>query len=143
MKGQPGHTGEKVDVANADGAGAKLHLRRHQIKRLHQDADMLENQRIGEAAIFPRDATKARRHGDHDLRRFGRAHRVLPVVDDRLELARRHANRDQRVTIRVVMIKAARQPLAAVDREVKLQFIARTAGRIGARRNLHLALGVP
>src|SRR5215475_7352343 len=47
------HPREQIDIHAPDRASAEPHLGRHQIERLHQDADILENERIGEGAVLP------------------------------------------------------------------------------------------
>ena len=70
----PGHFGEQIDIGAPDRASAKSHVGRHQIERLNQYAGVLQDERIGERAVFPGDPAEARRDGDDDLRRGGRAH---------------------------------------------------------------------
>ena len=39
----PRHPREEIDIGDPDRASAEPHIRRHQIERLHQDADVLQN----------------------------------------------------------------------------------------------------
>src|SRR5262249_58240324 len=50
MKFDARHFGEQIAIADADRASAQPHVGRHQIERLHQYADVLENERIGNRA---------------------------------------------------------------------------------------------
>ena len=49
----PGHLREQIDIGAADRASAKSHVGRHQVERLNQYADVLQDERIGERAVLP------------------------------------------------------------------------------------------
>ena len=53
MEFNPGHFREQVDIGAPDRASAQSHVGRHQVERLNQHADILQDQRIGERAVFP------------------------------------------------------------------------------------------
>ena len=48
-----GHPGETVDIVVADRASAEPHVGRHQVERLHHDADIFQDQRIGDRTVLP------------------------------------------------------------------------------------------
>src|SRR5580692_10546808 len=53
VKFDAGHLREQIDIGDADCAAAEFHVGRHQVERLHQHPDVLEDERIGERAVFP------------------------------------------------------------------------------------------
>ena len=48
MKGQARQLGEQIDIAGADGAAAESHVGSGQIEGLQEDADILQNERVGD-----------------------------------------------------------------------------------------------
>ncbi len=44
----PRHLREEIDIGNPYRASAETHVSRHQVERLDQHADILEDQRIGD-----------------------------------------------------------------------------------------------
>ncbi len=49
----PRHLREQIDIRAANRTAAEPHISRHQVKRLHQYADVLQNKRIGDRAVLP------------------------------------------------------------------------------------------
>jgi uncharacterized protein len=49
----PRHPGEKVDIDAPDGTSTESHVGRHQVERLRQYPDVLQDERIGDRAVFP------------------------------------------------------------------------------------------
>src|SRR5258708_37615589 len=56
----PRHLREQIDIAGPDRASTQAHIGRHQVERLEQYADILQDQRIGDRGVLPRDPAKAR-----------------------------------------------------------------------------------
>src|SRR5580658_898759 len=50
---QSGHLREQIDIVGSDRAAAESHVGRHQVERLEQRADILQDKRIGNGAVFP------------------------------------------------------------------------------------------
>ena len=125
VKRDAGHPGEQVDIGAADRAAAQSHVGRHQVEGLQQHAGILEDQRIGDRAVFPRHAAEARRDRDQHLRGGGRSHRRGGADEQRIEPRRFDVDRHQRMGGRVVVIETVRQPFATVDRQIELELVAR------------------
>ena len=106
------HLCEEIDIRDPDRTTAEPHVGRHQVKRLHKHADVLQNERIGDRAVLPGNPAKAGRDRDQDLRRSRRAHRGSARSQQRFELIRGDADRRERVGADVVMIEAACKPFA-------------------------------
>ena len=49
----PGHLREQIDIGASDRTSAEPHVGRHQVERLSQYADVLQNERICERAVLP------------------------------------------------------------------------------------------
>ena len=49
----PGHLREQIDIGASDRTAAEPHVGCHQVERLDQYADVLQDERIGERAVFP------------------------------------------------------------------------------------------
>ena len=49
----PRHLREQIDIGDPDRTSAEPHVGRHQVERLHQYADVLQNERIGDRAVLP------------------------------------------------------------------------------------------
>ena len=77
MESDPRHLFELIDIRDPDRASAKPHPGRHEVKRLGENAGILENQRIGNRAVLPRNPAKARGNRDQDLGRRA----VTPIAD--------------------------------------------------------------
>src|SRR5450631_1660607 len=56
----PRHLREQLDMAGPDHASTEAHIGRHQVERLDQYADILQDQRIGDRGVLPRNPAKAR-----------------------------------------------------------------------------------
>jgi predicted enzyme related to lactoylglutathione lyase len=53
MEFDAGHFREQIDIGGPDCTAAEAHIGRHQIERLHQYADVLEDKRVSDRAVFP------------------------------------------------------------------------------------------
>lgn len=53
IKFDPSDPREQINIDTANGAAAEAHIGRHHVERLHQYADVLQNKRIRDRAIFP------------------------------------------------------------------------------------------
>jgi uncharacterized protein len=124
------HLCEQFDVRDPDRTPAELHVGRHQVERLHQGADVLQNERIGDRTILPGNPAKARGDRDQDLGRGGSAHCVLGARQQRFELISGDADRRKRVSVGVVMIEAAQKPFAQVDGQIELELVSSACRRI-------------
>src|SRR3954453_8077260 len=69
MEFEPRHFCKQIDIASADGTATKAHVVRRQVERLDHAADTLQDQRVCDRAVFPRDPPKSRGDRDQDLRR--------------------------------------------------------------------------
>ena len=47
------HVCKQADISSSDRASAKPKVGQHDIKRLHEHANILEDERIGDRAVFP------------------------------------------------------------------------------------------
>src|SRR5208282_5696169 len=47
------HLFEQIDIGDPDRTAAEPHVRRHQVKRLHEHSDVLQYERIGDRAVLP------------------------------------------------------------------------------------------
>src|SRR5207245_623089 len=65
---KPRHLCKKIDIASADGAAIEAHVGGCQVERLDQAADVFQDERIGDRAVFPGDPPEARGDRDQDLR---------------------------------------------------------------------------
>src|ERR1700721_1677541 len=61
------HLGEQVDIDAPDSASTQPHVGRHQVERLDQYADILQDERIRNRTVFPRNPVKTRGDRDQDL----------------------------------------------------------------------------
>src|ERR1700744_5555916 len=58
MKIETCHPGEQIDVIGPDRAPTEAHVGGSHIERLDQHAHVLQDQRVGERAVFPRNPTE-------------------------------------------------------------------------------------
>src|SRR5262249_52115649 len=56
----PRHLREQLDIGAPDRTSTEPHIGRHQVKRLHQYADILQNERICDRAVLPGNPAEAR-----------------------------------------------------------------------------------
>ena len=101
---------------------------------LHQGADILEQRAIGHRAVLPGEPRKPR--GEHDQHRGRRAKRLPGIAEQRPDGPRAAGNLLQAVPQGVVMVESGGEAPAAADREVELEWITRSAARIGTPRGL-------
>src|SRR5262249_51838570 len=53
VKFDPGHLREQIDVCDPDRTSPEPHVGGHKVECLHQYADVLQNERIGDRAVLP------------------------------------------------------------------------------------------
>ena len=136
MESDPCHFFKRIDICDPDRASAKSHPGGHEVKHLSEDAGILENKRIRDRAVFPRNPAKPGGNHDQDLGRGSHAHRGCGLRQERFDIASGSLDWRQGVVAGIVMIKTGSKSFADVNGKIALKLGTGARRREGPRDGL-------